>query len=301
MDYQANVDGILWFCRTVWPGLQAKVPGIQLYIVGANPVPEIRRLAGDTILVTGYVQDIREYYRLADVCIIPLRLARGVQNKLLEAMAMGKPVVTTSKVLQGIQAEPEQDLLTADDPRAFERQVLRLLRDPGLAQGLGRRARTFVLEQFDWKSNLQRLADLLQSGQTQTRAWPGQVRGLLNPVFFSLFTAFMLLTSLWPMRLDSPGAQFVYAITPGLQNFLHLPLFIIFAWLLLDVLHQYALSARKRLILFAGLGAGFSFFLEALQLIVPGRFAGLTDILFNLSGLVLGGGLYLCMRGTLRS
>ena len=295
MDYQANVDGILWFCREVWPGLQAKVPGIQLYIVGANPVPDVRRLAGPNVRVTGFVEDIREYYRLADVCIIPLRLARGVQNKLLEALAMGKPVVTTPKVLQGLQAGPGRDLLTADSPEAFEEQVLRLLEDRVLAGELGRSARTFVLEQCDWKHHLARLPALLKATPDQDRPRPMQDPGRLNPVFFLVFTVCLLLASLWPMQPDSPGASLVYTIDPGLQNFLHLPVFLVFAWLFMDFLQHFTLAARTRTALFALLGPGVCFTLEWLQLYIPGRYFGLTDILFNCSGLALGFVLYQLM------
>jgi sugar transferase (PEP-CTERM/EpsH1 system associated) len=166
MDYQANVDGVLWFCRTALPRLQDTIPDLRLFIVGANPVPEVRQLAGENVVVTGYVQDIRTYYRQADLCVIPLRLARGVQNKALEAMAMGKPVVTTSKVQQGIQATPEQDLLLADTPQEFVSQVLRLLRDRELSGELGKRGREFVLQSFDWQSNLKKLQELLPISST---------------------------------------------------------------------------------------------------------------------------------------
>ncbi|MFW5906186.1 MAG: TIGR03087 family PEP-CTERM/XrtA system glycosyltransferase, partial [Desulfobia sp.] len=204
MDYHANVDGIRWFCKDVWPGLSGKVSDLRLHIVGANPVAAVRGLAGENVEVTGYANDIREYYRKSDICIIPLRLARGVQNKVLEAMAMGRPVVTTSRVLQGIPATPEQDLLTADTAREFERQVLRLLNDSELARTIGNQGRKFVLRHYDWQQNLQGLDSLLQDKPGKKSGNPGWRRGRFNPVYFLVFILVLFFVSLWPMEVTSP-------------------------------------------------------------------------------------------------
>ena len=106
MDYYANVEGVSWFCRKVLPKIRSEHPDVLFYIVGSNPGPEVKSL-GDRqgVRVTGFVDDIRPYYRGADVCVIPLRIAAGVQNKVLEAMAMARPVVTTGKALEGIKGK----------------------------------------------------------------------------------------------------------------------------------------------------------------------------------------------------
>ena len=120
MDYRANVDGIIWFCKEILPEIMAAVPETQFYIVGGNPTRNVRNLGvKDGIKVTGFVEDVRKYYQMADVCLVPLRIARGVQNKILEAMAMERPVVSTSMAVQGIDAANSEHLLVADDPEDF--------------------------------------------------------------------------------------------------------------------------------------------------------------------------------------
>ncbi len=104
MDYYANVDGVTWFADVVLPAVRAQFPQALFSIVGSNPTAEVRALARRPgVSVTGRVPDIRPYLSHADVVVVPLRLARGVQNKVLEAMAMGKRIVATPNALQGIQ------------------------------------------------------------------------------------------------------------------------------------------------------------------------------------------------------
>jgi glycosyltransferase involved in cell wall biosynthesis/VanZ family protein len=288
MDYQANVDGIVWFCREVLPELQDNVPELKFSIVGAHPAPKIQELASEDVVVTGYVDDIRDFYQLADICVVPLRMARGVQNKVLEAMAMGKPVVTTSKVQQGIHAMPERDFLLANTPQEFVRQVLRLIQDQDLAYELGQRGRNFVIQNFDWEINLKKLQELLYTKPGQMDSHSKPVRGKLNPIFFLFLVVFLLLANLWPMAATSPGATIMYRIDPGLQNFLHLPAYAFFGLVFADFLQHHAKNAKLRNGLFAGLGVGFCLILEYLQFFVPGRFVSYTDIIFNLAGLALG-------------
>lgn len=162
MDYHANVDGVCWFCREIWPALKQKFTDLRFYIVGSNPtaaVTDLGRLEGVT--VTGFVDDIREYYRLADVCVIPLRLARGVQNKVLESMAMGKAVVTTAKANAGIQAADGEHLKVADTAEEFAEAVASLLEGKQQRSVLGQDAREFVVAKYDWADNLEKLEKLL--------------------------------------------------------------------------------------------------------------------------------------------
>lgn len=162
MDYHANVDGVMWFCNEIFPLIRRENPSAEFYVVGSNPTPEVKRLAEKPgVKVTGFVEDIRPYYRVADVCVIPLRLARGIQNKVLEAMSMAKLVVTTSKALEGIGAMPEEHVLVADDAREMAASVSQLLRSEDKRKLLGQKAREFVVSRFDWSVNMRMFEDLL--------------------------------------------------------------------------------------------------------------------------------------------
>jgi len=287
MDYQANVDGVVWFCKTALPELQKRFPGLKMYMVGSNPSPAVKSLAAEDIVVTGYVQDIRQYYSMADVCVVPLRLARGVQNKVLEAMAMSRPVVTTSRVLQGINASPDRDLLLADDEHGFVDQLTRVLSDERLSRDLSDAGRNFVLKNYDWQTNLQAMDKMLES-RTAGERRPMLVSSCLNPLFFPVYILLMFLAILWPMEETSPGASLTYRINPDLQNFLHLPVFAGFSLLFFDFIRNFFLSPALRMVLFLFLGLGLCVLLEWLQLFVPGRYFSLSDILVNISGLFLG-------------
>ena len=158
MDYPVNISGVLWFVRNVWPQLIQKYPTLKFYIVGNNPVAEVRQLAKKSnIVVTGFVDDIRDYYKLADVFVAPLHLGRGIQNKVLEAMAMGIPTITTSKANAGIQGNAGEHLLIADSADAFINAISCLLNDRGQAARLASAARDFVVSHYDWDVNMLKL------------------------------------------------------------------------------------------------------------------------------------------------
>jgi sugar transferase (PEP-CTERM/EpsH1 system associated) len=160
MDYWPNVEGIRWFVTQVWPAVRRQLPDSRLYIVGNRPDAEVTRLAGaNGVTVTGFVPDTRDYIAGAGVCIAPLRIARGIQNKVLEAMAMGKAVVATPDAFEGVQAVSGRDIVVAGDANAFAGEVLALLRDPSRAQGLGRHARQCVESSYSWERNLARLSE----------------------------------------------------------------------------------------------------------------------------------------------
>ncbi len=150
MDYPPNIDAALWLAHEILPLVRRTVPAARLAIVGANPAREVQALASrPEILVTGRVPDVRPYVRHATVCVAPLRIARGIQNKVLEAMAMGRPTVVTTAALTGIAAEPGRDVLLADTPRGIADAVLQAL-DPAHALALGAQARRFVVEHHGW-------------------------------------------------------------------------------------------------------------------------------------------------------
>jgi sugar transferase (PEP-CTERM/EpsH1 system associated) len=151
LDYLPNIDGVSWFCREILPLIQDQVPEATLTICGARPRPvvkELGRLPG--VVITGAVPDVRPYLRRASVCVVPLRIARGIQNKVLEAMAMGLPVVTTSATFKGVEAVCDRDLRVADEPREFASEVVRLLRDDRLRREMGQSARGAMERHYSW-------------------------------------------------------------------------------------------------------------------------------------------------------
>lgn len=162
MDYAANVDGALWFVRDLWPAIRARVPAVRLAIVGSNPVKALRRFDGrDDIVVTGRVPDVRPWLKAAAVAVAPLRIARGVQNKVLEAMAMARPTVATPAAARGIDAENGRDLLVADGDAAFIDAVVGLLEDRDRGEALGAAGRARVVERYDWDRALAPLPALM--------------------------------------------------------------------------------------------------------------------------------------------
>ncbi|NWG73174.1 MAG: TIGR03087 family PEP-CTERM/XrtA system glycosyltransferase [Rubrivivax sp.] len=150
MDYWPNVDAVTWFARDVQPRLAARFPALRFVIVGRSPTPAVQALAGERVVVTGTVADVRPYLQHAAVVVAPLRLARGIQNKVLEAMAMARPVVASAACAGPIEAAEGRELLTASDAAGFADQVASLLVDPARAAAVGQAARDRVLRHFSW-------------------------------------------------------------------------------------------------------------------------------------------------------
>lgn len=162
MDYWPNVDAVAWFAKDIFPLVRARHPDARFQIVGARPVPSVRALARiDGIEVTGAVPDVRPYVKAATAVVAPLRIARGIQNKVLEGMAMARPVVTTPAALEGINAVRERHVLVGETPNEFAEAVMRVL-DANLPADMGAAARAFVVKNHDWDANLKALDDVLQ-------------------------------------------------------------------------------------------------------------------------------------------
>ncbi len=163
MDYWPNIDAVVWFAREVLPLIRRADPAVRFYVVGMNPDATVRALSSDpSIVVTGRVDDVRPWLQHARVAVAPLRLARGLQNKVLEAMAMARPTVVTEAAAAGIGAEPGVELDVATDAREFAAMVLALM-DTSRADAMGGRARARVLRDYAWATSLQRLEDVLAS------------------------------------------------------------------------------------------------------------------------------------------
>jgi polysaccharide biosynthesis protein PslH len=155
LDYRPNVDGAVWFCREVWPEIRRRFPGATLTLVGRRPVPQVRRLADcPGVEVTGQVADVRPYVARAAVAVVPLRLARGVQNKVLEALAMSKAVVSSPQAVAGVRAGAGSDLLVAETPSAWVDSLSSLLRDPARRAQLGAAGRRYVERNHCWETCL---------------------------------------------------------------------------------------------------------------------------------------------------
>ncbi|MCW5785237.1 MAG: TIGR03087 family PEP-CTERM/XrtA system glycosyltransferase [Nitrospirales bacterium] len=164
MDYFPNIDGAIYFCQKILPRIHQAIPHVQFLIVGRNPVVALRRMAEriPQVQVTGTVPDVRPYLSKAMVAVAPLRIARGVQNKILEAMAMELPVVGTTSAFQGLAVATAHGMHVADDPGAFADAVVRLLDNPELARACGLSARQFVTSHYDWSNILQEFEHILE-------------------------------------------------------------------------------------------------------------------------------------------
>ena len=158
MDYAPNVEAVSGFVHDVLPSL----PAATFAIVGRAPTAAVKALAASNVIVTGEVPDTRPWLAAADVVVAPLVLARGIQNKVLEAMAMGKAVVASPSAAEGIDAEPSRDLIVADSAQDQAAAIAALLVDPAHAATVGAAARARVLARYSWEARLAPLADLIR-------------------------------------------------------------------------------------------------------------------------------------------
>ena len=154
MDYWPNADAVIWFVAEVLPRLRERWPALHFHIVGRSPTPAVQALAGVSVSVTGTVPDVRPYLQHASAVVAPLRLARGIQNKILEAMAMGRPVVAAGSCVQAIAALEGQELLAAVEVEDYVLQIDGLLRDAARAAAIGAAGRARVLASYSWKAHL---------------------------------------------------------------------------------------------------------------------------------------------------
>jgi sugar transferase (PEP-CTERM/EpsH1 system associated) len=169
LDYRANVESLVWFCREVWPHVVAQKPDAQFAIVGKNPAPAVKQLDSQPgVRLVGPVPDVRPYVAQSRFSVAPLQIARGIQNKVLEAMAMARPVVASPQALEGLAIEPDRDALAAATPDEWARAMLRLYSDDRLAADLGATGRAFVVANHAWTACLAPLADVLGFGASST-------------------------------------------------------------------------------------------------------------------------------------
>jgi glycosyltransferase involved in cell wall biosynthesis len=150
MDWMPNEDGVAYFVEKILPLIRRQIPEAAFWAIGHRPPRRIQALASDSVVVTGTVEDIRPYLAKAALCVVPLRSGSGTRIKIFEAMAMGKAVVSTSMGAEGLPVQHGKNIILADDPADFARQVVDLLRDPPHRQRLGQAARQLVVESYGW-------------------------------------------------------------------------------------------------------------------------------------------------------
>jgi sugar transferase (PEP-CTERM/EpsH1 system associated) len=173
MDYFPNVDGVLWFCDEVLPRVQSRVPEASLTICGNRPTAAIIRLAKRRgVSVTGWVPDTRPYLDSAEVCVAPLRVGRGVQNKLLEALAMGLPCVASYVAWRGTAVPKGASILVSDDAAEFAEHVTQLLQVATLRMDMAAKARAAVETMYRWEPQLAALDSVIAA----VTAWPRKRR-----------------------------------------------------------------------------------------------------------------------------
>jgi sugar transferase (PEP-CTERM/EpsH1 system associated) len=161
MNYYPNVDGCVWFADEILPRVREKVPDAHFTIIGSKPDAEIQRLGERPgVTVTGFVDDTRDWLRKAHISVAPLRIARGIQNKVLEALAMGLPTVGTTSATQGVDGTPERDYLVRDDATSFAGAVVELLTDAERARALAEQGRRFVEETY-WEVVFRHLDEIV--------------------------------------------------------------------------------------------------------------------------------------------
>ncbi|NQU75145.1 MAG: TIGR03087 family PEP-CTERM/XrtA system glycosyltransferase, partial [Planctomycetes bacterium] len=161
MDYRPNAEGVCWFVKQVWPVLRKQLPTATFTIVGRDPTVAVRRLANvPGVYITGTVADVRPYLAAASVAVAPLLIARGIQNKVLEAMAIGRAVVASPAALEGLDVRPGSDVLAAETPQQWQQCLTQLLTDAARRKALGLAARQLVERLYSWPARMSALIDL---------------------------------------------------------------------------------------------------------------------------------------------
>lgn len=183
MDYRPNVDAVCWFAAEVLPLLRARYGDLRFVIVGNRPAPEVQALAADpAVVVTGRVEDIRPYVAHAAAVVAPLRIARGIQNKVLEGMAMGRTVVCSPQALEGIDARPGRDVLVAAQPAEFADACSAVI--DGRVD-LGADARRCMLARYDWPACLSVLDTIFPVPAPPAARGPADLAARANPTVSS--------------------------------------------------------------------------------------------------------------------
>jgi glycosyltransferase involved in cell wall biosynthesis len=160
MDWEANIDGVDYFCRDIWPAVRSAVPKARFCVVGRNPHTRVTRWASDSVEITGRVESVLPYLQQAAVFVVPLRIGGGTRLKIYEAMAAGKAVVSTTVGAEGLDVHHGHDILLADNEADFANSVIQMLRDVALRRQFGAAAAQLAA-QYDWSIIARRFEELL--------------------------------------------------------------------------------------------------------------------------------------------
>ncbi|MEQ1889847.1 MAG: TIGR03087 family PEP-CTERM/XrtA system glycosyltransferase [Alphaproteobacteria bacterium] len=164
MDYWPNIDAVTWFADAIFPRICARISNARFMIAGANPSADVMRLGNRPgIHVTGRVADVRPYIAHGAASVAPIRIARGIQNKVLEAMAMARPVITASPAFEGITATPGKELIVADDPEDFADMACKVALGEIDGHAIGRSARQCVVAHYSWAAQMSKFDALVES------------------------------------------------------------------------------------------------------------------------------------------
>lgn len=162
MYFSPNIDAAEYFTKDIFPLIQEQVPDAHFTLVGRDPVTDVVELAGDNVTVTGTVADVRPYLRRADVFVCPMRLGTGIKNKILQAWAMGLPIVSTLEGVGNLLVEDNKNMLVRNEPESFAAAVVRLLRDKQQAERMGREGRMTIEHNYTWDVKAEQLDKLIE-------------------------------------------------------------------------------------------------------------------------------------------
>ncbi len=162
MNYPPNVEAVIYFAEEIFPEILKHFKNAKFCIAGASPNKKVLALQSDSIIITGWVEDLRTYYNNSKIFVAPLKIGTGLQNKLLEAMAMKIPCITSSLAYNGLNADKDKNILVADTKEEFIIEISKLLTDQNLYRTISENARQFVIENYDWENIKYQLNDFFE-------------------------------------------------------------------------------------------------------------------------------------------
>ncbi|MGH7602006.1 MAG: glycosyltransferase, partial [bacterium] len=162
LTYYPNIDGIFYFVNEIFPLVKKEVPAAKFYIVGQSPPAKVRALASNDVIVTGFVEDIKQHYLSSAVAVSPIRFGAGTLNKILEPLVLGVPVVATSMGTEGLDVTNGKEILIADGPHTFARHVVRVMKEPAYRDSLGQEGMAIIRRLYNWDAIVQALENVYQ-------------------------------------------------------------------------------------------------------------------------------------------